>query len=947
MTAASLQVTGVTANNKFYDATTNASLSGTAQITPVSGDDVMLSGGPIATFADPNANTNISVSVIGYSLTGDDAGNYTLQQPTGLSADILPAPLTIVANDDAKFVTKSDAAGYAGASFDGFVGGESIADLTGALSVTRSGTDETAGFYSDVLVPTGFTSTNYDITYVNGDFTIVPADQLLVRFGNTQSVYGTANNYAFLSAEYMDGSNSVHTLAAPTVVGDSYTFNDGAGGTAEFTLSPVSEQLSSSGSLTVGSYVLDAANVTSTSVNFSNQLVVVGNHAVVAAPINVTGSNVTKTYDGTTGMSGLTLALSGNLAGDDLSITGAGAYADRNVGTGISYTVGNLMLDGADKDNYYLANGGTISANDGVILAKNVTLVAPTASRTYDGTNAYVATAADLNWLTSQLGVAGDLVQSVVLTFDNKNVGTGKALSASNVVIDDANGGANYNISYANDTSSEIVRLGSVTWIGGPTGNWSDPSNWAGGAIPDLANVADVIIPDGVTPIFDSSVAGPVDIESLTGGNFQIDSGTLNVAHDATLGTYTQNGGIFNVGGNLTVADFAQNDGTLGVGGNLNVTSSFTQNPTGTIDVTGNVLITQATGDLDVWNLTGHDITLNSPTGGVGLGDILARGTLTVNAGLGDINQLPGTILTVYGPSTFGATGNVTLNNPGNDFRGPVNVTGQNVTLRDDHGGLILGNVTTTGTFTGTSTDGPITQNGTGILKIGGESTFHARKNGNPADILLGNPGNDFQGPVNADGKDIVIHDGHGGLLLGTILASGNFTGKSTDGDITQTASGTITVHGTTTLEAFKNGVPADILLPNPTNQFMGLVNIVARQLQISDVDGSIEFGSFRTNEFDRMFAESSQSGVYDTNVRHEPTGSISNGGLAGYVLRTVNRLAQIAGFRNLFENAGEPVVAKDILQEQGEVYVRRETDFETVPVNSTSNDDDDLDDVQ
>ena len=92
---------------------------------------------------------------------------------------------------------------------------------------------------------------------------------------------------------------------------------------------------------------------------------------------------------------------------------------------------------------------------------------------------------------------------------------------------------------------------------------------------------------------------------------------------------------------------------------------------------------------------------------------------------------------------------------------------------------------------------------------------------------------------------------------------------------------------------------------------------------------------------------ESSQSGVYDTNVRHEPAGSASNGGLAGYVLRTVNRLAEMAGLSNLFEDAREPVVAKDISQEQGEVYVRRETDFETVPVNSTSNDDDELDDVQ
>jgi hypothetical protein len=41
--------------------------------------------------------------------------------------------------------------------------------------------------------------------------------------------------------------------------------------------------------------------------------------------------------------------------------------------------------------------------------------------------------------------------------FDNRNAGTGKRLTASGLVIDDGNGGANYAISYVDDTTGVIT----------------------------------------------------------------------------------------------------------------------------------------------------------------------------------------------------------------------------------------------------------------------------------------------------------------------------------------------------------------------------------------------------------------------------------------------------------------------------------------------------------
>ena len=89
--AANLTVSGVTAANKVYDGTTGATLLGTPVLTGVvSNEDVSLSTGTVtASFADPAVGFGKPVAVNGYSLLGTAVGNYTLVQPTGLTADIL------------------------------------------------------------------------------------------------------------------------------------------------------------------------------------------------------------------------------------------------------------------------------------------------------------------------------------------------------------------------------------------------------------------------------------------------------------------------------------------------------------------------------------------------------------------------------------------------------------------------------------------------------------------------------------------------------------------------------------------------------------------------------------------------------------------------------------------------------------------------------------------
>jgi len=44
-----------------------------------------------ANFPSKNVGNNLAVTVGGYALGGTDAGNYTVSQPTGLTANITPA----------------------------------------------------------------------------------------------------------------------------------------------------------------------------------------------------------------------------------------------------------------------------------------------------------------------------------------------------------------------------------------------------------------------------------------------------------------------------------------------------------------------------------------------------------------------------------------------------------------------------------------------------------------------------------------------------------------------------------------------------------------------------------------------------------------------------------------------------------------------------------------
>ncbi|MCX6857056.1 MAG: choice-of-anchor I family protein [Verrucomicrobia bacterium] len=96
--AVSVSISGLTADNKAYDRTTSATLSGTPALVgvlPADVGNVTLSGTPVATFASAGFGNGIAVTVTGYTLSGSAAGSYALSQPTGLTANITQLALTV------------------------------------------------------------------------------------------------------------------------------------------------------------------------------------------------------------------------------------------------------------------------------------------------------------------------------------------------------------------------------------------------------------------------------------------------------------------------------------------------------------------------------------------------------------------------------------------------------------------------------------------------------------------------------------------------------------------------------------------------------------------------------------------------------------------------------------------------------------------------------------
>ena len=232
ITVAGLTVSGVTAVAKVYDTTTNAQLNGTASLNgEVIGDDVSLvTDGASATFASPNVGTSIPVTVSGYSISGADAANYTLTQPSGLAADITAAPLTITAAANTKTYDSTTSAS-AIPTISGLQGSDSVTGLAETYDTENAGTGKTLSV-SAYTVNDGNNGNNYTVNTVASTVGVINKASSSVALGSLNQTYNGSAEAATATTTpsglavtfTYNGSATVPTAAGSyTVVG---TIND-------------------------------------------------------------------------------------------------------------------------------------------------------------------------------------------------------------------------------------------------------------------------------------------------------------------------------------------------------------------------------------------------------------------------------------------------------------------------------------------------------------------------------------------------------------------------------------------------------------------------------------------------------------------------------------------------------------------------------------------------
>ncbi len=529
ITQAGLIITGVMANNKVYNDSTYDTLStGSAALSGVvSGDTVNLSStGASGTFASLNVGNGISVTAHGFTISGAQAGNYTLTQPAGLAANITPATLTLTSVKKLYDSTTALPTSSAAYTLSGIYGTDTVSldpsGLTGAFAAKTVGTGLSVS--ASGLTLTGAQQVNYQIASsvtANPIGIITPATLTVIGEAATTKVYdGTVSdtlNNAAAALQGVLGSDTV-TLGSPAT-GSFASPNAGSGIAVTATGYTIS-------GADAGNYILTEPSGLAAS--------------ITPAPVSVAlAGNPTKTYDASTAatLSSANYALSGLISGQSVTVNQAiGAYASANAGTepvSASLAAGNFIPgSGTLLSNYSFASSasGAGTINPAALTAA----ITGTPTKTYDGTTSATLT-------SNNYSLSGFIA------------GQGATIAQPDGVFSSANTGA--------DTVSAVLTPGAFTSNGGTLlSNYVLPTSAAGaGQINQAILSASIIGTPAKT--YDGTAAA-----FLTSGDYAI-TGFVQ-GQSATIaqpnGSYASaNAGAEAIAAALTAGDFTAGSGTL------------------------------------------------------------------------------------------------------------------------------------------------------------------------------------------------------------------------------------------------------------------------------------------------------------------------------------------------------------------------------------------------
>ena len=501
-----------TAANKVYDGTNAAptNLGGTFNPVLITGDTVTVTGG---TYSQSNVGANLTIT--GASAIGTDLGNYEVTVGT-ITGAITRKPVTYSATSvDKVYDGTNTAPSSLGGSFNPALLGSDVVTVSGG---TYSQSDVGTSLSITGATIGGAAKDNYAVTLsVTGSITKRAITAVGGVTVNTRSVDGTttatfdtssATGTGVLSGELPDFRSGGLEVSG--------TYPDAAKTTAGTYSIAVTYSLADAGSFKEGNYSMSVTGTLSGRVNAQPTL-------------TITPTTITRVY-GETEPTTFNYTVSGPFESGDSASTSfftsnplsrasgndAGTYAFMLASTP-SYASG---IDA--KYDFTLAPGVVYT-----ITKKPVTYSATSVNKVYDGTN---TAPTSLGGSFNPALITGDTVTVSGGTYNNKNVGTSKAISDSTI------GGAdkdNYAVTLS--VTGSITKLATAYSSTAANkvydGTNAAPSNLGGSFDPALLG-SDVVTVSGGT----YSQSDAKDDLTITGASA---SGTNLGNYDVTVGTIT------------------------------------------------------------------------------------------------------------------------------------------------------------------------------------------------------------------------------------------------------------------------------------------------------------------------------------------------------------------------------------------------------------------------
>ncbi|MCW2367150.1 filamentous hemagglutinin family protein [Sphingobium sp. B7D2B] len=427
---------------KTYDGTSmlGGNQMGTIQLLVADGDsttqNLMAADGIVVdlsgltgALADRNAGTGKSVTLSGYTLTGNDFGNYVFASSSAFGvADVARAALTLNAVSDQKVYDGSESSDGV-VQIVGLIAGDS-ATATQAFNSKNAG-NRLLVVQNGYVIDDGNNGANY-----------------LVDFGTANGIIDRRTTSTTVSVQdkvYDGTTTATGTFSALTnlVTGDHVE----AAGTLAF----ADRHAGIGKTVTVSNPVLTGADAS----NYILDPVADGTADILKANLVLTASADSKVYDGTNA-SGGTVVASGLISGD--LVTATQSFDSRNAGVrALQVENGWSVQDGNGGHNYAVV---IASATAGTITPKTITATATVGNKVYDGTTAAIGTFADLD------GVIGtDQVHlndaNGRLTFIDRNAGLGKAVVATGYLLEGSDA-ANYTLNSIANGTADIYKASLV-----------------------------------------------------------------------------------------------------------------------------------------------------------------------------------------------------------------------------------------------------------------------------------------------------------------------------------------------------------------------------------------------------------------------------------------------------------------------------------------------------